>query len=925
MVKPKKSRHNSSMGQTPEEKAREVIDQQLQLAGWVIQDKDEFDRNAALGVVVREFGLQNGHCDYLLFVAGKACGVIEAKPAGTTLSGVAEQTQGYQFALPPTVATWGTPLRFGYEATGVETRFVDRVDPVTPSRAVFSFHRPETLNEWLKAKSSLRLRLQGLPELNPDGLRLCQIEAIDGLEHALKQGQARAFVQMATGAGKTFTAASLSYRLLAHADARRILFLVDRNNLGRQTLKEFQSYRPPGTGRLFTDLYNVQRLAAAGMDGTAKVVISTIQRLYAQLSGETLSEEDEDASDESGTTIVPTREIHYAPALPPETFDIVIVDECHRSIYGNWRQLLDYFDAQILGLTATPTVQTMAFFGNNLVAEYPYERSVIDGVNVPFEVFRIRTRVGEEGGKVDAGIALPVRDKRTRKQRYETLEEDFDFPPEALDRSVLAPDQIRTVLTAYRDSLPTMLFPGRTHVPKTLIFAKDDHHAEEIVTIAREVFGRDNDFAKKITYRVSGVDPNQLIQQFRNSYNPRIAVTVDMIATGTDVKPIEVLIFMRDVKSQVYYEQMRGRGVRSIDPAQLKSVTPDAGDKELFYLIDAVGVSETEKAQTVPMERKRHISFEKLLEQVAAGASDEDTLSTLAVRLATLAPKLNEEQQGAVIKASDGLSVHDLASRLADALDNDRLIGIARGQHGSNPSDEQIAAVAQEEREAAIAAFSKPALRQTLIEAKRATEIVIADTVQDEIVSTGFDLKAAEAMTTSFRDFIDQHRDQLAALTILYARPASPAAQALTYQSLKELKEAMLKPPWLLKPETLWQAYRRLLPDQVKDNPARLLTDLIVLVRFAIGAGAELAPFAVQVTQAFNLWLGREKRAGRDYTAEQRAWLEAMRDEIAANAHLALADIGEVFADRGGVYAARRAFGDRLAPMLDDLNKALVA
>lgn len=345
---------------TAEQQARKSIDTQLTAAGWTIQDRKAFDRNAAFGVAVWEFGLQNGQCDSLLFVAGKACGVIEAKPAGTTLSGVAEQTEGYQVALPPTVATRGTPLRVGYEATGVETRFMDRVDPVAQSRAVFSFHRPETLHEWLKASSSLRLRLQGLPELNPDGLRLCQIDAIKGPEQALKQGKARAFVQMATGARKTLTAAFLAYRLLAQADARRILFLVDRNNLGRQTLKEFQSYRPPGTGKLFTDLYNVQRLAAAGMDPTAKVVISTIQRLYAQLSGVELSETDEDASDKNGTTVVPTREIHYAPSLPPETFDIVIVDECHRSIYGNWRQLLDYFDAQILGLTATPTVQTMA-------------------------------------------------------------------------------------------------------------------------------------------------------------------------------------------------------------------------------------------------------------------------------------------------------------------------------------------------------------------------------------------------------------------------------------------------------------------------------------------------------------------------------------------------------------------------------------
>jgi hypothetical protein len=199
-----------------------------------------------------------------------------------------------------------------------------------------------------------------------------------------------------------------------------------------------------------------------------------------------------------------------------------------------------------LGLTATPSLHTMGFSGSNLVAQYPYERSVADGVNVPYEIFRIRTDIGEHGGAIPKGYQVPVRDKRTRAERYEELDQDLAYTAQELDRSVVVPNQIRTVLEAYRDSLFTELFPGRSEVPKTLIFCKDDHHAEEVVGITREVFGRGNDFAKKITYKTDGADPEQLIRQFRTDYNPRIAVTVDMIATGTDVKPLEVLIFLRD-------------------------------------------------------------------------------------------------------------------------------------------------------------------------------------------------------------------------------------------------------------------------------------------------------------------------------------------------------------------------------------------
>ena len=902
---------------TPEARARQTIDAQLEAAGWTIQDRSEMNRKAALGVAVREYQLTSGPCDYLLFVDGKACGVLEAKPGGATLSGVAEQSAVYQEGLPESLATWGSPLRFGYEANGVEVQFADRSDPDYRSRRLFAFHQPQTLLEWLRDGSSLRRRLTELEKLNPQGLRDCQVEAIEGIERSLVKDRPRTLIQMATGAGKTFTAANLSYRLLAQAHAKRILFLVDRNNLGRQTLKEFQAFRPQGTGRLFTELYNVQRLGPAGLDADAKVVVATIQRVFSQLSGTELDEEDEEKSAwEVGRG--PAKTVAYNPGFPPETFDIVIVDECHRSIYGSWRQVLEYFDAHIIGLTATPSVHTMGFFGRNLVAEYPYERSVADGVNVPFEIFRIRTQIGEHGSRVPAGFVVPRRDRHTRRERYEQLDDDLVYAGSDLDRSVIAPNQIRTVLETYRDTIGTELFPGRQEVPKTLIFAKDDHHAEEIVKLAREVFGKGNDFAKKITYRVTGVDPEQLISAFRNDYNPRIAVTVDMIATGTDVKPLEVLIFMRDVHSTLYFEQMRGRGVRTVNPSDLNRVTPDAYSKDRFILIDAVGVTESEKHVARPLERQRTVSFEKLLEQVASGRNDEDAVSTLAGRLASLDRKLTDEQKERVAEATGGLTLAQLAGNLVDAIDEDRIVRLS-------PSPDQEEATAERLRDQTLEPFNAPALRNLLIELKQLSELVIDHFSPDLVISKAFDQTGAEAMVSSFSKFLEENQDDLVALSILYGKPQ--AQSRMTYRSLQELQEAMMRPPWLLQPLALWSAYRRLQTDKVRGNPSKVLTDIVALVRFAIGSTEALAPLSMDMAGRFNLWLGREKKAGREYTPQQLAWLEAIRDHLSANIELDKSDLQYLpqFTQRGGVIAARTAFGHRLEAVIEDVTQALVA
>ncbi len=551
---------------TPEQKAREKIDKQLVAAGWVIQDYRDMNPGAAKAIAIREYPTDSGPADYLLMVDRVHLGVIEAKPAGTVLSPVEVQAERYATSQ----IKWrvsNEPLPLVYQSTGEETRFTDLRDPKPRARNVFTFHQPGILAAWHVDAKTLRARLLELPALSHEGLRTCQIVAIENLETSLKEARPRALVQMATGAGKTYTAITAVYRYLKIAKGRRVLFLVDTRNLGKQAEQEFQAYTPRDDSRKFTELYNVQRLRSSAIDPSAQVCISTIQRMYSILRGEELDESAEEHS-VGEAAIKQLKDVVYNPSYPPEFFDLIIIDQCHRSIYNVWKQVLDYFDAFMVGLTATPDARTYAFFDQNVVSEYTHEEAVVDGVNVGYAVYRIKTAVGEQGGAIEAGEWVDKRSRLTRRKRWEQIDEEVIYPPAELDRSVVNPNQIRTVIREFKRVLPS-LFPDRFtkpvdgwepvfEVPKTLIFAKTDSHADDIITIVREEFAEGNAFCRKITYNAD--DPEQAVADFRNDFNPRIAVTVDMIATGTDVKPLECLLFMRDVRSQNYFEQMKGRG-----------------------------------------------------------------------------------------------------------------------------------------------------------------------------------------------------------------------------------------------------------------------------------------------------------------------------------------------------------------------------
>lgn len=932
-----------------EQQARAEIDHLLAQAGWAVQDVAAAHLHAARGVAVREFALNPGFgtADYLLYVDGKACGVIEAKRPGATLTGVEGQSGRYAQGLPASLPAWRRPLPYVYESTGIETHFTTALDPAPRARPVFAFHRPETLAEWLAQAAAglpgapatvlttdgqppaaearrqpggtLLTRLQAMPPLVTEWghckLWPAQITAIRNMERSLAANKPRALIQMATGSGKTFTAISFIYRLIKFAGARRVLFLVDRGNLGRQTKKEFDQYVSPVNNYKFGEEFIVQHLSSNQLDRSARVCISTIQRMFSMLKGRELPEEADEESTErvEGLFGKEPEPIAYNPAFPIETFDIIVTDEAHRSIYNLWRQVLEYFDAHLIGLTATPNKQTFGFFNQNLVIEYGHPQAVADGVNVNYDVYRIRTEVTEAGGKVEAGYWLQVLDKPTRARRDWQLDDDFEYAPEELDRSVQTPDQIRTIARTLRDRWQSDLFPQRQELPKTLVFAKDDNHAEAIVTILREEWGRDNEFAQKITYRSTGAKPEELIKAFRTSYYPRIAVTVDMIATGTDIKPVEIVVFCRAVKSRSFFEQMKGRGARVIKDDDLRGVNPgEHVHKDRFVIVDCVGVCERDKTDSRPMDQKKSVPLDALLQAVSLGNVEPEVLSSVAVRLARLDAQLSDAERAKVVTEAGGLGLKELSRGIVQALD---------------PREDRSPQEAEAALRHAVQPLSSPALRTLILTLKAGKELVIDTVTQDRVLEAGFSEAARErALGTvqSFEAFIAQHRDEITALQILYNRPTQ---LPLKFEDLKALADTLQAPPHLWTESQLWQAYAALDQSKVKGaSRRRILTDLVSLVRYAMHQENELVPYPERVAANFRAWMAQQQVAGKGFNDEQRWWLEQMAEHIASNLGIEADDFGYApFDQRGGLGRVHQLFGTELPGVLSSLNEGLAA
>jgi type I restriction enzyme, R subunit len=919
---------------TPEKQARVLIDQHLRDAGWIVQDPKGINLSEGLGVAVREFPLNSGFADYLLYVDGKAIGVVEAKPEGFPLKGVETQSSKYTFGLPKDLPHYHLPLPFAYETTGTATQFTNSLEPDPRSREVFSFHRPEELLRLVAKDDQVRGLLRKMPPLDAGQLWLVQIASITNLEKSLAKNDPRALIQMATGSGKTFTAVNFCYRLIKYAGAKRILFLVDRNNLGKQTLNEFQQFSSPSTGYKFTEEYEVQRLTGKTISPSSKICVTTIQRLYAMLANKELDEDAEEGSlFESDTSLVKEpMSVAYNPAIPIETFDFIVIDECHRSIYNLWRQVLDYFDAFLIGLTATPTKQTIGFFNGNLVQDYGHEQAVLDKVNVGFDVFTIETKVTKEGATLakEPGLFIPHRDRRTKTTKYKELDDDLTYTAGQLDRDVVNKSQIRLVIETFKNKLPE-IFPGRTEVPKTLFFAKTDQHAEDIVQIIREVFGRGNDFCQKITSKTTGVKPDDLLNQFRNSYDPRIAVTVDMIATGTDVKPLECLVFMRNVKSLGYFEQMKGRGCRVVSPDELTKVTPDAKVKTHFVIVDCVGVCLEEKSATKPLDREPSVPLDKLLDLVSKGLANDDLASSIASKLVRLDQRLDDNQREMIQEASGGKNLQQISADLLTSIDPDKNTEQAKERFRvEEPTEEQVAKVEKEKVGEALKAFHQPKLREAILSVRRSLDQVIDEQTPDVLLKAGFSEEAllkARTMLTSFKKFIEDNKDEIEAIKILYSRPYRAG---LRFKHIKELANKLNQPPFYVDPSRpeslirLWQAYELVEPGKVKGKGGKQLVDVVALVKHAIDPSTPLAPMGMTVEERYREWLGEKEKAGVTFTADQRKWLDAIKDHIASSLAIEQDDLEEVpFNTIGGLGRAYELFGDRLAPILDELNMRL--
>lgn len=736
---------------------------------------------------------------------------------------------------------------------------------------------------------------------------------------------------MATGSGKTFTAITTIYRLLKHAGANRVLFLVDTKNLGEQAEQEFMQYTPSDDNRKFTELYPVQRLQSSYVAPDNKVTISTIQRLYSMMKGEELDEFAEVENPNERELPKEPLPVIYNEKIPIEFFDVIVIDECHRSIYNLWKQVLDYFDSFLVGLTATPDKRTFAFFNENVVSEYSHEKAVADGVNVGYDVYTIETKISKEGAKIEAEEFVDKREKLTRKTRWEQLEDEVEYTGTSLDKDIVNPSQIRNIIRAFKDKLPE-IFPGRTEVLKTLIFAKTDSHADDIIQMVREEFAEGNEFCKKVTYKIEE-DPKSILAQFRNEYYPRIAVTVDMIATGTDIKPLECLLFMRDVKSRNYFEQMKGRGTRTLDKEGLIKVTPSAKtDKTHFVIVDAVGVTKSVKTDSRPLERKRTVPMKDLLMGIMMGSEDEDFFTSAANRLARLEKQLDDSDKRD-FKEKTGKSINQITHELLDAFNPDAIEDRAESLH----EEGDLQSVSEEDREVLQNQAQQELLNTAsstftgdiidYIDNVRKVKEQIIDAVNiDEVTHPGWNKeqkKQADTLVENFRAFLEEHKDEITALSIFYNEPYR--RREVTFKMVKEVLDLIKQKKPQMAPLNVWKAWEQV--GKVNgQSPKNELTALVSLIRTASGIDGQLTPYDKTVNKNFQDWVFGKHAGKPKFSEEQMNWLRMIKDHIATSVHFSKDDLDYApFDAKGGVGKMYQLFGDEMDSIIDELNEELVA
>ncbi|MCB0738671.1 MAG: restriction endonuclease subunit R, partial [Bacteroidetes bacterium] len=553
---------------------------------------------------------------------------------------------------------------------------------------------------------------------------------------------------------------------------------------------------------------------------------------------------------------------------------------------------------------------------------------VLDGVLVPYNVYIIETTISKKGAAIWKGEYVDKREKLSRKKRWEQVDEDINYTARQLDNDVVNPSQIRTIIRAFRDHWQEM-FPQRKELPKTLIFAKSDSHADDIIKITREEFGEGNEFCKKVTYKAD--DPKGTLAQFRNNYYPRIAVTVDMIATGTDVKPLEIVFFMRDIKSRNYFEQMKGRGTRTVSLDDLKKVTPSATyTKDHFVIVDAIGVSKSVKTDSRPLERKPSVPLKDLLQAVAVGAKDEDTFTTLANRLLRLNKQMNEKEHQQLQERSGGVPLRQIASNLLQAYNPDVMEEIRVKVEETHVGDSSVAVKkAFEEQHGKVlesaASIFNGELNEFIDNVRKVHEQIIDAVNLDEVTGIGWDKDQknnAEIIINDFKAWLETHKDEITALQIFYNQPYR--RRELTYQMIRDLLDRLKLDKPLLAPQRIWDAY-----EQVEGNKGGIKNELVALVtmvRHICGWDSNLTPYDKTVDKNFQDWVFKKQAGPIKFTEEQMTWLRMIKDYIANSFHIEKDDFDlSPFNAQGGLGKMWQLFGDKTDEIINELNEVLVA
>lgn len=914
------------MPMLPEEKARVKIDKQLRNAGWDIVARNEYLPNSTSAVKEALMG-GNTESDYLLFIDGKAIAVVEAKREENPLGDeVKKQAEDYAVSPQDWYGLWFEKLiPLVYMANGNKIYFKNMLVEDSDYEELSQMHSPKKMLQIVGKKSEYG----ALPLIEKRGLRDCQYRAEVKFEESLKMGNKKNLAVLATGSGKTYLACLASYRLLNYTPTKRILFLVDRNNLARQTESEFSVFDRTEGQQKMGNLYTINRLKKEE-DIKGDIVISTIQKLFCVLTGQEINDSDEDAEDEKAKadeekdskTVV---DLGNDLKLPPDYFQLIIVDECHRSIYGKWKKVLDYFsEATVLGLTATPTPEAYAYFNKNVIEEYTYDDSVVDGVNVPPRVYRIITDVTAHGGTIEKGTKITETSKRTGKSEIIDAGTSVEYGATELDRSVVNKKQIKEVLMAYKKAIYEDLYPSREqkweYIPKTLIFAKDDNHATEIVDIAKDVFKSEfeNDaipekFVQKITY--SAGDSNALIRDLRTEKDFRIAVTVTLVATGTDVKPLEVVLFMKDVHSDVLYTQMKGRGCRVISDDKLKEVTPNADTKECYYIVDAVGVTESEKHIPKPGpdgSSKKNLSLEHLLERLAHNEVSDENLMLLRDYCSTINRRYEESvlfgRHLDYFITNFGFAPRKLANDINTALTQGTLVEYISPSHDNSMRMGLIYCL-----------IGNLQARNKLLEMQRGYLVETGD--DDKVLYAGFSKESAKTYIENFEKYLEDHKDDIEALRIIY----NSEDKIITHDMLMELRDRLLSESRQYGVYQIWKNYK-LLDEQgdveALDGKANVnaLTNLIQIVRYAYKKSQKLTSIINGYASRFSLYCGQNQRI---LTEEQKDIMQQIAEYIINDGAITVMELNET--DTELWKKAVKSFGGKtLASEIQTLSKFIL-